>query len=174
MVGIVFGISLTRLEGVESMRGTWAAWGLILFGLLYAVWGLRRATRGRTHSHVHGHEDGTVHLHPHSHGVEHLHAHKAEQGGRMTPWVLFVIFLLGPCEALIPLLMFPAATESWTVLLLVTATFGGATLVTMLALVLLGLEGSRRFVLPGAERYGHVVAGLTLLLCGAAIHFLGI
>ncbi len=53
----------------------------------------------------------------------------------MTPWVLFVIFLLGPCEALIPLLMFPAATESWATLFLVTGTFGLATVATMLGLL---------------------------------------
>ena len=92
----------------------------------------------------------------------------------MTPWVLFVIFLLGPCEALIPLLMFPAATESWATLLLVTGVFGSATILTMVGLVLAGLEGTRRVVLPGVGRYGHAIAGVTILLCGVAIQFLGI
>jgi len=92
----------------------------------------------------------------------------------MTPWVLFVIFLLGPCEALIPLLMFPAATESWSVLFLVTGTFGLTTVATMLAIVFLSLEGIRMARIPGGARFSHALAGITILLCGAAIQFLGL
>lgn len=172
MIGIAFGLSLSRLEAFESSRGSWAAWALILFGTLYTLWGLRRALRRETHYHMHGHADGTRHAHVHDHKGDHLHSHAEE--GRMTPWVLFVIFLLGPCEALIPLLMFPAAMESWTVLLLVTATFGIATVGTMLTLVYLSLEGMDRLPFPRLARYGHVMAGVTILLCGAAIQFLGI
>ena len=92
----------------------------------------------------------------------------------MTPWVLFVIFLLGPCEALIPLLMFPAATESWATLFLVTGTFGVATVATMLGLVFASLEGIQRISFPRAQRYGHALAGITILLCGVAIEFIGL
>jgi hypothetical protein len=91
----------------------------------------------------------------------------------MTPWVLFVIFLLGPCEVLIPLLMFPAATESWSTLLLVTFTFGVVTVATMLGAVFAGMEGIRMLSFRWAERYTHVAAGVTILLCGVAIEFLG-
>ena len=158
MVGFGLGFSLSRLEGFEASRGAWAAWALIGFGLLYTVWGIRRAARG----------------HSHSHGKGHLHPHTLEAGSRMTPWVLFVIFLLGPCEALIPLLMFPAATESWRALFLVTGAFGIATLATMLGLVFLSLEGIQRLPFPNIGRYAHAAAGLTILLCGVAIQFLGI
>ncbi len=174
MVGIAFGLSLSRLEAFESSRGSWAAWGLIIFGILYTVWGVRRAIRGRKHSHVHAHADGTLHLHEHAHAKGHLHPHPAESGSKMTPWVLFVIFLLGPCEALIPLLMFPAATESWTSLFLVTGTFGAATIATMLGLVFASLEGVQRISFPRAQRYGHALAGVTILLCGVAIEFIGL
>jgi hypothetical protein len=92
----------------------------------------------------------------------------------MTPWVLFVILLLGPCEALIPLLMFPAATESWASLFLVTGTFGAATIATMLGLVFASLEGIQRISFPRAQRYGHALAGFTILLCGVAIEFIGL
>jgi hypothetical protein len=174
MVGIVFGLSLSRLEAFEASRGSWAAWGLILFGLLYATWGIRKAFRGQKHIHVHAHANGTVHLHEHVHAGEHLHPHPTQSGATITPWVLFVIFLLGPCEALIPLLMFPAATESWGALLLVTGTFGGATVATMLVMVLASLEGVSRIRLPRAQRWGHALAGITILLCGVAIEFIGL
>ncbi len=174
MVGIVFGLSLSRLEAFEASRGSWAAWGLILFGLLYATWGVRKALRAERHAHLHAHKNGTVHLHEHAHGAEHLHPHPTEAGATMTPWVLFVIFLLGPCEALIPLLMFPAATESWTTLFLVTGTFGFATVATMLVVVFASLEGINRVSIPRAQRWSHALAGVTILLCGIAIEFIGL
>ena len=92
----------------------------------------------------------------------------------MTPWVLFVVFVFGPCEALIPLLMFPAATHSTGALVLVTGTFGLATVTTMVATVWGALEGLRRFPLGRLERHAHTLAGLTILLCGVAIEFLGL
>jgi ABC-type nickel/cobalt efflux system permease component RcnA len=174
LIGIAFGLSLAGLESLESSRGSLAAWGLILFGLLYMVWGLRRAKRGHRHAHLHAHADGTVHLHPHDHAGNHLHPHPEEGKKSITPWVLFVIFLLGPCEALIPLLMFPAATESTGTLFLVTGTFGIATIATMLGAVVLGMEGVRRVSLKVLEPYSHSLAGLTILLCGVAIQFLGL
>ena len=174
MVGIAFGLSLSRLEAFESSRGSLAAWGLILFGLLYTLWGVRRAIRGESHAHLHGHSNGTFHHHEHGHAGEHLHPHTAGSGSRMTPWVLFVIFLFGPCEALIPLLMFPAATESWVTLLLVTGTFGLATIGTMLVMVFTGLEGVQLLSFPKAQKYGHALAGITILLCGVAIEFMGL
>lgn len=174
LVGIAFGLSLASLEAFESSRGSLAAWGLILFGLIYMTWGIRRGSRGHTHTHLHTHADGTLHLHEHDHRGGHLHPHSQGASRSITPWVLFVIFLLGPCEALIPLLMFPAATESLGALFLVTGTFGAATIGTMLAAVLAGLEGVERLPFRGMERYAHSLAGLTILLCGVAIQFLGI
>jgi len=176
LIGIAFGLSLSGLEAFESSRGSVAAWGLILFGLLYMVWGFWRAKRGHPHKHVHAHGDGTLHLHDHDHSQSSAHAHPHEKKNErsITPWVLFVIFLLGPCEALIPLLMFPAATESTGTLFLVTGTFGVATVATMLGAVFAGLEGVQRLPFRGLEPYAHSLAGLTIFLCGVAIRFLGI
>src|SRR5512136_3062953 len=48
-LGIGLGIALTKLKGVESFRGSLAAWLLIGFGLAYFVWGARRALKNRPH-----------------------------------------------------------------------------------------------------------------------------
>ena len=100
-VGIALGLAVTRLESWESHRGEFAAWLLIAFGLVYFLWGLRQAYRNRPHTHVHAHEDGLVHVHPHRHSDVHAHVHDAEGDGssmaRVTPWVLFTIFIFGPC-----------------------------------------------------------------------------
>jgi len=180
-VGIGLGVAVGRLEAVESFRGQLAAWALIAFGLVYFVWGLRRALRGQAHEHLHAHPDGSVHRHAHVHEEEHLHVHTlardvpARPMGRLTPWVLFTIFIFGPCEPLIPLLMYPAAQQSPGGVVLVATVFGVATLITMVATVLLFQAGVKRLPLANRlERYAHALAGATLALCGAAIQFLGL
>lgn len=144
LVGIALGLAVNRLEGIEETRGGIAAWLLIGFGFAYLSWGIVLALRGRVHSHAHLHSDGTVHVHPHHHHEEHLHPHSgtaANGTSRMSPWILFTIFLFGPCEPLIPILMYPAAEASLTGLVLVTVLFSMATLLTMIAMVSLLLHG---------------------------------
>ena len=46
-VGIAFGIAVSKLEFVESVRGEIAAWFFIIFGFTYFVWGLHRAIRNK-------------------------------------------------------------------------------------------------------------------------------
>ena len=49
-----------------ALRGNLAAWALIAFGAIYGAWGLRRAYRGRVHTHRHAHADGHFHNLPRS------------------------------------------------------------------------------------------------------------
>ena len=119
------------------------------------------------------HENGTMHLHEHAHQKEHVHPHKEEKKS-ITPWVLFTIFIFGPCEALIPILMYPAATKSIAGLFLATFVFGIATILTMLAIVLITLRGIVFINLGRLERFTHAIAGGVILICGIAISFLGL
>ena len=113
MVGIGIGVSLSRLQWFESIRGDVAAWLLAGFGLAYMAWGLKKAWRSRPHTHEHVHADGTLHRHEHGHEDAHLHPHvDPARAKSITPWALFVIFVLGPCEPLIPLVMYPASKHS--------------------------------------------------------------
>ena len=174
LVGIAIGAQLASLEWLESVRGDLAAWLLIGFGLAYTAWGVRQAWRNRPHTHWHRH-DGVVHRHEHTHHRDHTHVHESAGGNTsITPWVIFVIFVLGPCEPLIPLLMYPAAQESLPGVLLVTTVFGAVTVLTMLAAVWVALHGLQRLRLPRLERYAHALAGATVLACGLAIVFLGL
>lgn len=174
MIGIAFGTAVSKLELVESFRGNIAAWALIVFGLVYFVWGLRRAIRNRSHEHLHMHSDGSAHLHEHVHTKEHAHIHEKKGKVNITPWILFTIFVLGPCEPLIPILMYPAAKNSRGGLLLVTAVFGGVTILTMLSIVLIATLGVNLLPLKKIERYTHALAGGAIFLCGLAIVFLGL
>ncbi len=172
-VGVAFGVALQQLEIIESVRGEWAAWLLITFGILYALWGVRVAVKNRTHEHSHSHDDGTEHVHEHTHlfGIRHGHRGNART---LTTWALFTIFVLGPCEPLIPLLIYPAATQSTAGLLLVTAVFGVVTIVTMMSMVYvvsLGWEAIRNSII---ERYTHAIAGGMIAVSGLAIMLLGL
>jgi sulfite exporter TauE/SafE len=171
IIGIAVGIALTRVEAFDSARGDLAAWMLTAFGLVYLVWGLRRALRGRSHSHIHAHPGGEMHVHQHTHEERHLHPHDQSSTARSaTPWVLFTIFFFGPCEPLIPILMYPAAAESAVGVAVVAVTFAVATIATMLVVVMLLSFGLDRIPTSGFERFGHALAGLAILLCGVAIH----
>ena len=64
-IGVALALSVKKLELFESFRGNIAAWLLIAFGLVYIVWGLRKAYRNRPHSHSHTHHDEDVHTHLH-------------------------------------------------------------------------------------------------------------
>ncbi len=175
LVGIAVGIAVAKLEGVESFRGTLAAWLLIAFGLAYFVWGLRRAWRNKPHAHVHVHaaEEPHAHLHTHEH-AEHVHVHGESERTNLTPWILFTIFVFGPCEPLIPLLMYPAARHSSGGVVLVTAAFGATTILTMLAIIALSSWGAKFVRLGKLERYSHALAGLMIFVSGLTVQFLGL
>jgi len=169
-LGIAVGWAVGSMEAFEGFRGGLAGWLLLGFGLAYMVWGIWRALRNRPHTHAHLHADGTEHVHDHSHTGGHAHVHHAEQSAQtLTPWVLFTVFVLGPCEPLIPLLMVPAAGQSWMAVLLVAFVFALCTLAAMTAAVVVGYYGLSRIALPGLARYSHALAGFALFACGAAI-----
>jgi nickel/cobalt exporter len=169
-IGIGVGIALNKLEFMESVRGDLAAWLFVVFGLVYMAWGFYRAIKNKPHKHIHHHGNGTMHVHKHSHQEEHDHTHK----NNITPWILFTIFFLGPCEPLIPLLMYPAAKSSSWGVAQVSIVFGLVTMLTMLGLVLLASYGLKFVRLGKMERFAHAIAGATILLSGIAILFLGL
>lgn len=172
IVGVMFGIAVTHLEMFEGARGSVAAWLLIGFGFAYFAWGLHRAIRNRPHEHRHLHETG-AHTHEHGHVDDHAHVH-AEGRRNLTPWILFTIFVFGPCEPLIPILMYPAAKSSIAGMVLVAAVFSVVTIGTMLSIVMLSAWGVSFASLGRLERYTHAMAGATICLSGLAIQFLGL
>ena len=172
-IGIVLGIAVFKLEVIESSRGEVAAWLLIAFGFTYFIWGIHRAIRSRPHEHSHTHENEEIHLHSHNHIKDHSHIHTSKSDGS-TPWILFTIFVFGPCEPLIPLVMYPAAKGNMTAVAIVASIFGLTTIATMLCIVLASFYGLSKLPLHNLEKYSHALAGLAIFLCGGAIKFLGL
>jgi nickel/cobalt exporter len=169
-VGLWVGIALFRLEAIEAYRGDLAAYALIFSGAAYGLWGLRQAYKKRLHKHLHIHGGGKLHTHTHTHHQEHAHVHTSQKK-ILTPWVLFTIFVLGPCEPLIPLLIFPAAEESLLSAVWIALVFGMVTIATMLVVVFTASLGIERLPLKPIEQYSHALAGFAICLCGLAVRF---
>jgi len=169
-LGVVFGVAVAKIEGVEGGRGDLAAWALVAFGLAYALWGVRHALRNskgiETHEH-HGH----VHLHTHG---DAKHSHDHGMGSNLTFWALFLVFVLGPCEPLIPLFVLPASRGDWILAGATVVVFTAVTLVTMVGLTALALKGAKQLRLGRLERWSHTLAGSVIAASGLAILFLGL
>lgn len=172
--GVILGFSLNKLISFEAFRGNFAAWLIIGFGFIYFIWGVLRALRNKPHSHWHIHQDGNKHQHDHFHVENHTHTHNKKISATITPWVLFTIFVLGPCEPLIPILMYPASENSIFGLVFVTLIFCLVTILTMVAVVIAMLSGINLIPFGKFERYMHAAAGLMICLSGLAIVFIGL
>ncbi|MBN2610573.1 MAG: sulfite exporter TauE/SafE family protein [Bacteroidales bacterium] len=115
-----------------------------------------------------------LHEHDHEHTIDktpkilHVHNH-SNKTKNLTLWILFLVFVLGPCEPLIPLLMYPAAQASFPGLIAVTVVFALTTTGTMLAVFLLVNYGIAFIKTEKLEKYIHVIAGATIALSGVLI-----
>jgi ABC-type nickel/cobalt efflux system permease component RcnA len=173
LAGIAAGISVNKLVKVESFRGNIAAWLFIAFGLVYLVISLRNLIRKKKHTHTHFHAGGEVHEHEHNHLNSHTHVHETGRKS-LTPWILFLIFVFGPCEPLIPVLMYPAAQNNIHGTIIVSVLFSAVTIATMMSVVLAFKLGLSKINIKPLEKYSNVIAGSMILLSGLAIQFLGL
>jgi ABC-type nickel/cobalt efflux system permease component RcnA len=174
ILGVTLGIGVSRIESLESVRGDLALWVLISFGLVYFAWGVRKAIKNRPHRHHHSHGESLDHDHSHLHNEEHVHVHDLKETANVTPWALFVVFVLGPCEPLIPMLMYPAAKNSFSGLVMVTGVFAGITILTMIGIVLISCHGFSVIPSGKMERYTHAIAGAIISLTGIAVLVFGL
>ena len=170
-VGIALGYGISQIEGVESIRGSLAGWAFFVFGFSYMVWGIFKAINNKQHTHLHSHGGGERHSHQHTHHADHAHIN-SKSSQLLTPWVLFIIFVLGPCEILIPLVMVPAANQDTHGIAAVTLLFSVTTILTMCATVTVGYYGFKVLPTVKIDRYMHAIAGATICLSGFAILFL--
>jgi hypothetical protein len=166
--GAALGWSMSSIKWLESVRGGIAGWCLLGFGLVYAAWGFVRAKQNRAHKHFDIAGDGSVYVFQHRHGE--MVAPRDRY--TVTPWVIFIIFVLGPCEPMIPLLYFPAAKASWWIMTELVIIYMAFTLLTMSLMVVLGYFGIAYLKTTTLERYMHALGGVTIFLCGGGMVFL--
>ena len=170
LIGIGVGISVSKLVSVESFRGNIAAWLFIAFGLVYMVISVRNLHKKKRHTHSHFHIDKGVHTHDHDHHLEHTHIHESN-AVNTTPWILFLIFVFGPCEPLIPIVMYPAAENNISGAVIVSLLFSAVTISTMMLIVLAFKMGLSRINLKPIEKYSNLIAGAMIFFSGIAIQF---
>jgi nickel/cobalt exporter len=163
-LGLLFGVELLNLTSIESARGNIAGWLLLSFGLAYMVWGIRRAIKHAPLTHAHG---GVIHMHYGSKS----HAHYPDKAN-ITPWILFTIFVFGPCEPLIPLLMYPAARSDYSGVIAVAVSFSVVCIGTMMTMVYAALKGLAWLPNRHMGKYSHALAGFALVACGIGVVFL--
>jgi sulfite exporter TauE/SafE len=173
LVGIAVGISVSKLISVESFRGNIAAWLFIAFGLVYMIISIRNLYRKKKHTHSHYHVGGNNHIHEHAHVEMHSHVHERDVV-KTTPWILFLIFIFGPCEPLIPIIMYPAAEHNIPGAVVVSLLFSVVTIATMMGIVLAFKLGLSKINLKPVEKYSNVIAGAMIFFSGIAIQFLGL
>lgn len=167
--GATIGWSLSKVTWLENVRGGIAGWALAGFGLAYGIWGLIKEKQGRKHKHFDIYEDGSIYVYEHKDGQ----VVSPKERHAVTPWVMFLIFVLGPCEPMIPLLYFPAAKNSLFGITLLIIVYTFFTLATMLLMVILGYHGFAFLKTNKPERYVHSLSGMTIFICGAGMVFLG-
>jgi len=147
-IGLALGFSLSGLNVMESQRAEVAGLLLIGFGIAYAVWGLKQVSK---HKHHHFDAKHTV-----------------------TLWALIAIFVLGPCEPLIPL-MFISAAHGWQAVIWIITIFSAITIAMMVGQALLVYLGISIFKFARiSHHYSHAFAGLVIALTGVMVLFMGI
>jgi ABC-type nickel/cobalt efflux system permease component RcnA len=174
LIGVTLGIAIGKLEFFEGVRGSIISWLFTSFGLLYMVWGIRKAYRTKSHKHLHYHINEGFHEHDHTHHEEHTHFHESNEKVSLTPWILFAIFIFGPCEPLIPIVMYPASKNNYSEMILLTIIFSVVTILTMVSLVLAVSYSIKFLPIKIFESYSHALAGATIFICGMGMLFLGL
>jgi sulfite exporter TauE/SafE len=157
VLGAIFisvGYAADNFMFFESQRGSIASWLLFSAGLVYTTWAIVKLKTNKETSHTHLIEN-------------------SDTKKTVTFWVLFTIFVFGPCESLAGLL-YTASVHSVSSIIIVSGLFAIATVGVMIVMTLLMLKGINFVKMHNLEKYQHVVAGITLALCGGAIIFLGL
>jgi hypothetical protein len=168
LIGASIGWSLSKLTWIEFIRGGAAGWALLLFGVIYFIWGLVRAYQNRAHKHFDMKDDGALYVFEHNHND----LSPTVERHKVTPYVMFVIFFLGPSEPMIPLLFAPAINNSLIDILSLILIYTSATIVTMSFMVTLGYYGFHFLKMDRLERYTHAMGGLAILICGIGMVFM--
>lgn len=152
ILGLKMGVELLEWFGgkMESVGGIL----LIGFGLFYLLLGLRKVILSRLHGHSHS-------------SFDHIHDEK------MSVLSLLLIYLSDPCVPLIPI-MFVSAQFGWSVVLILSLSFGIVTITSMIFLSTLALRGFSLIRFPIFEKYSLIFSGAIIAFVGIFVWILGI
>ncbi|WP_200977434.1 hypothetical protein [Echinicola sp. 20G] len=169
LLGAGLGFSLGKIDVLNELRGGLASWVLFGFGLLYFLYGIYGVYRDKRHKHFDVYDDGSVYVYEH----DHRNMVYPTNRRKVTPWILFIIFLLGPCESLFPLLTYPAVQQSTFNFVALISVFLIFTVLTMVLIVVLIYSGYQFVKTSWLEKHMAPIAGASIAICGAGMIFLG-
>ncbi|PZF72248.1 hypothetical protein [Taibaiella soli] len=169
LIGVLVGWQLSRLSVFQDIRGNVSGWCLLLFGIAYLLWGLRKAYLNKPHKHFEVYNNEDIYVYEHRHGEAVLPQNRV----KITPWILFAIFVMGPSEPLVPLLFYSGVRRSSLEIIVLITVFAVFTVLTMLTMVLIGCYGYSFFKTDKLERYVHAIGGAVVTICGVGVLFLG-
>jgi sulfite exporter TauE/SafE len=168
-VGVFMGWQLNKFSWFQDIRGNISGWALLIFGVIYLIYGIIQTIKNKPHKHFDVLGDD-VYVYEHNHGEVVMPQSRI----KVTPFVLFMIFVMGPSEPLTPLLFYSGLNRSVTEIVALVVPFALTTVATMLGMVLLGRYGySTFFNADKLERYMGVVSGAVVTVCGIGMVFLG-
>jgi len=148
-LGATFGWSMSKIFHLENIKGGIAAWLWLVLGILYTVWAMSKMMKNKTHKHFETSDDGEMYVYKHNHDQTVV---LPKNKFKINTWVLFIVFVLGPCEPLIPLLSYSGSQNSWNHLVITVVSFSVTTIIAMFTAVTLGYLGYQMFNSPWLEK----------------------
>ncbi|KUJ61742.1 hypothetical protein AR687_11020 [Flavobacteriaceae bacterium CRH] len=169
LIGVVLGWELSKLTMFQDLRGNFSGWCLLLFGFVYLLWGLWQAYLNKAHKHFDVYDSGDIYVYNHKHGE----VVYPQDRTKVTPWILFAIFVMGPSEPLVPLLFYSGTQRSASQIIILISVFAVVTALTMVLMVLMGIFGYSFFNTEKIERYVPAIGGAVVTVCGIGMVFFG-
>lgn len=168
IIGVVLGWQMSEISIFQDVRGDMSSWALLLFGIAYLIYGIARALKVQSHKHFDVMQDD-VYVFEHRHGE----SYTPQKRVKVTPLVLFAIFVMGPSEPIIPLLFFSGTHRSPSEIAWLIALFTLTTIITMVGMVLLGNYSYHKVSTEHIDRYSHAIGGFVISMCAFGMLFLG-
>lgn len=168
LIGVFVGWQMSEIAIFQDVRGNLSSWALLIFGLVYLIYGIKKARKVAAHKHFDIVADD-VYVYEHKHNQ----SYTPQSRVKVTPLVLFAIFVMGPSEPIIPLLFFSGTHRSPSEIVWLITLFTLTTIATMVGMVLLGNYSYGKIGDGHIERYSHAIGGFVISMCAFGMLFLG-
>lgn len=159
-IAIFLGWQLNKFDWFQNVRGSLSGWLLLIFGGIYFIYGVFQNIRNKSHKHFDVLDD-EVYVYKHKHGEI-----SPKKRVRVTPLILFMIFVMGPSGPFTPLLFYSGMNESMTQIIAQVIAFAVTKITTMLVLVIVGRYGYFRVFSEKLEPYMSAISGFVVFICG--------
>ena len=153
LAAVWLGMHIEALSGINAFRGDAAVWVLIVFGLLYTLWGLVMARRNSQHEYQPLSKEAAI-----------------QQYATRRVIILLLIMVIGPAEPIVPMLFVAhsiGAIAIWAVGILFTLTLSSMIVIQCC----LAYAGIRSIRYDWFERHIHTLSGLAVLATGLLLLF---